>query len=146
MMDKPLSGWLRTTFLVHWIISFLLGAALFLVPGRTLTILGWVPRLIELPDLELAIPGHTFVDPVLTRLLGVALLALAWSSFRGWRTIQRSEVEILIQTEAAFCILGVIAFIAGFILADRPIPIIGYAFTLILVLFAVAWSLGLRRT
>src|SRR3989304_3799770 len=74
---------------------------------------------------ELAIPGQTFVDAVLTRLLGVALLALALSSFRGWRAKQRSEVEILIQTEAAFCILGVVAFIAGFILIERATPIIG---------------------
>ncbi len=144
-MDKPLSSWLRTTFLVHWIISALLGAALFLVPGRILTILGWVPQLVQLPGGELNVPGQTFVDPVLTRLLGVALLALAWSSFRGWRTKQRSEVEILIQTEAAFCILGVVAFIAGIASMDRATPIIGYVFALILALFAIAWGLALRR-
>jgi hypothetical protein len=144
-MDKPLSGWLRTTFLVHWIISAILGAGLFLVPGRTLTILGWVPQWVQLPGVELNIPGQTFVDAVLTRLLGVALLALSWSSFRGWRAKQRSEVEILIQTEAVFCILGVVAFITGFILMERATPIIGYVFTLTLALFAIAWSLALRR-
>ncbi len=145
-MDKPLSSWLRTTFLVHWIISALLGAALFLVPGRTLTILGWIPQWVQLPGVDLNIPGPTFVDAVLSRLLGVALLALAWSSFRGWRAKQRSEVEILIQTEAVFCILGVVAFIAGFALMERATPIIGYIFTLILALFAIAWGMALRRT
>ncbi len=73
------------------------------------------------------------------------MLALAWSSFRGWRTKQRSEVEILIQTEAAFCILGVVAFIAGVASMDRATPIIGYVFALILALFAIAWGLALRR-
>jgi uncharacterized membrane protein len=145
-MDKPLSNWLRTTFLVHGIISAILGIALFLVPGRTLTILGWIPEWVQLPESDINIPGQTFVDPVLIRLLGVALLAVAWSSFRGWRAQQRSEVEIIIQMEAVFSVLGVVAFLGGFLMMDRPTPVIGYVFTMILVLFAVAWVMALRRT
>jgi phosphatidylserine synthase len=144
-MDNPLSSWLRTTFLLHWIISALLGVPLFLVPGRTLTILGWVPQWVQLPESELSIPGQTFVDAAITRLLGAALLALAFSSFRGWRVKQWGEVEILIQMEAIFCVTGTVAFLAGFALMERPTPVIGYILTLILAVFAVAWGLALRR-
>jgi uncharacterized membrane protein HdeD (DUF308 family) len=144
-MDKQLSNWLRTTFLVHGIISAILGIALFLVPGRTLTLLGWVLQSVPLPETGINVPGTFFVDAVLTRILGVALLALAWSSFRGWRAQRQSEVEILIQMEAIFCVLGVVTFLAGLMLMERPMPFVGYVFILILALFAVAWGLALRR-
>jgi uncharacterized membrane protein HdeD (DUF308 family) len=144
-MDKPLSNGLRNTFLVHGVISAILGIVLFLVPGRTLTLLGWVPQSVPLPETGINVPGTIFVDAILTRLLGVALLALAWSSFRGWRAQRRSEVEILIQMEAVFSVLGLVTFLAGFILMDRAMPFVGYIFILILALFAVAWGLALRR-
>lgn len=145
-MDQPLSNMLKTTFLVHWIISAALGAVLFLIPGRTLTALGWVPQWATLPEVEQLIPGTMFVDPVLIRLLGVALLALAWASFRGWRAEQFSQVSILVQMEAVFCILGLVGMIAGFVMSGRSIPVIGYILMVILALFAIAWSLALRRT
>jgi hypothetical protein len=56
-MDKQLSNWLRTTFLVHGIISAILGIALFLVPGRTLTLLGWVLQSVPLPETGINVPG-----------------------------------------------------------------------------------------
>jgi uncharacterized membrane protein HdeD (DUF308 family) len=144
-MEKPLSDRLRTSFLVHGIISVILGIALFLVPGRTLTFLGWVPETVTVTDMGISAPGTIFVDPVLARLLGAALLALAWSSFRGWRAHKWSEVEIVVQLEAVLCVLGVVAFVAGFILMDRPMPSIGYVFMLILALFSVVWGLALGR-
>jgi hypothetical protein len=145
-MDKPITSGLRSTFLVHWVICLLLGVPLFFIPGRTLTLLGWVPQIVQLPEGGLSLPGTYFVDGVLVRLLGVALLALAWSSLRGWRAENYSQVAILVQTEAVFCVLGVVGFIAGFIMTGRTIPFIGYALILVLALFAVAWSLALRRS
>jgi hypothetical protein len=145
-MDRPLSNWLRNLFLAHWIISTLLGAALFLVPGRSLTLLGWVPQWVHLPESDLSIPGATFVDPVLSRFLGAALLAFAWSSFRGWRAKQRSEVEVVIQIEAVFCTLGVLAFIAGAVLREETMPVIGWIIAAILLVSVVGWGMALRRT
>jgi Na+-driven multidrug efflux pump len=58
---------LKYTFLIHVVVSLIFGAALLLAPGRFLGLFGWAP-----------------IDPLISRLLGAALLALAWSSYRGW--------------------------------------------------------------
>ncbi len=60
-MDKTISTFLRNTFLVHLIIGFLLGVTLFLIPGRTLTLLGWVPESVPIPNSQL-----TFLAPSLS--------------------------------------------------------------------------------
>ena len=83
-MDKPVSKGLQITFLAHALLSLVFGLALLLVPGRSLSLLGWVPEWVQLPDSDLSIPGSTFIDPLITRLLGAALLALAYLSFRCW--------------------------------------------------------------
>ena len=75
-MEAPISKSLRVTFLVHLIVGLVLGAALLLIPGRTIILLGWVPEQVQLPQSELSVLGQTFVDPVITRVLGAALLAL----------------------------------------------------------------------
>jgi hypothetical protein len=124
-------------------VSAILGLPLFLVPGRTLTLLGWVPESVMVPGIDASAPGTVFVDPVLSRLLGAALLALAWCSFQAWRANKRSEIQIVVQMEAVLCVLGVVAFLADFILMDRPMPGIGYVFTLILALFGLVWGMAL---
>ena len=80
---------LRYTFLVHAVVALLFGAALLAAPGRTLGLFGWAP-----------------VDPLLSRVLGAALLALAWGSFRGFRAAERWQVALLVELEAVFCVLA----------------------------------------
>jgi len=144
-MDAPVSNSLRTTFLIHMIVGLVLGAALWLVPGRTLTMLGWVPDQVQLPQSELSIPGQTFVDGVITRVLGAALLALGYASFLGWRSSRREQVSLLVQMEFVFCVLGAIAILAGIFTMGRPAPVIGWVLAAMLAAFAVAWGLALRR-
>ncbi|NWG13061.1 MAG: hypothetical protein HXY20_05950 [Acidobacteria bacterium] len=158
-MQGPISKCLRTTFLVHMIVAALLGIALWLVPGRTLALLGWVPEWVpisnipeiaKLPAAKRSIPGQTFVDPVLTRIIGAALLALAFSSYRGWRSASKDEVSVLVQMEAVFCVLGVIAFLYGAwamsqAVEPRAMPPIGWALAVVLAGFAVSWAIALRR-
>lgn len=143
-MDENLPGGLRTTFLLHMVIAVVLGLMLFLVPGRSLTLLGWISPTVRLPESDLTVPGTTLVDPILSRLLGAALLALAFSSFRGWRATRWDEVSLLVQMEVVFCILGIIAFLTRPILLNRGIPVVGWILTLILAAFAVAFGLTLR--
>ena len=145
-MDKPISSGLRTTFLVHWIFAGILGAALLLVPGRLLSLLGWVPQMVPLPQSELSVPGTTFIDATMTRALGAALLALAFSSFLGWRAGKWGEVSLLVQTELVYCVLALLALITRlFLTTDRPMPVIGYVMMLVLLAFAIAWGLALRQ-
>ena len=149
-MDRPVSSGLRTTFLVHLVISALLGIALFLVPGRSLNLLGWVPDWVQLPNTDQSIPGQTFVDPVVTRILGAALLALALSSFRGWSssapTRKWSEVALLVELETVFNVLGALAVLAGVFLMDRNMPVIGWGLLVVQIAFAVAFGLAWRQS
>lgn len=144
-MSPNISTGLRTTFLVHMIIAAVLGIALLIIPGRTLTLLGWVPRTFEVPQTELTAPGTTFVDPVISRVLGAALLALAVSSFQGWRARKWDEVALLVQLELAFSILGFIAILGGWFNMDRAMPVIGWVLMLTLIVFAAAWGLAWQR-
>jgi len=143
-MDQPITNRLRIIFLLHWIISAILGAAMWLIPGRTLTLFGWVGEFVQLPGSEVTIPGQTFVDPFISRLYGAALLALAFSSFLGWRAKRWEQVALVIQQEAVFCILSVAAFFAVLALAERPMPLSGWAVMLLMAAFAVAWGIAWR--
>lgn len=143
-MDRSISQGLKIVFLVHAIISGVLGLGLWLVPGRFLTLLGWVPELVTVLDTELQVPGTTFVDAFITRLLGTALLALAYSSFKGWRSNQWVEVAQVVQFEVVFCILGFLSLILSLYQTTLNVPVIAYAFVILFAVFAVAWLWALR--
>ena len=85
-----MSKGLKTLFLIHAVVGIVAGALLFILPGRTLEWLQW---------------GEN-IDPIASRVLGAALLALAWSSVLGWRATSRSQVAILIQMETVFTVLA----------------------------------------
>ncbi|OGO35464.1 MAG: hypothetical protein A2W35_15300 [Chloroflexi bacterium RBG_16_57_11] len=139
-MDRPISNRLRITFLIHSIISVILGAAMWLIPGRSLALMGWVDEFVRLPGSELDIPGQTFVDPLISRLLGSALLALAFSSYLGWRAKRWEQVDLLVQQETVFCVLGVVAFFYVLARSVRPMPPIGWVVMILLAAFAIAWG------
>jgi len=112
---------LRYTFLIHAVIALVVGAPLLIAPGRFLGLFGWAP-----------------VEPIICRILGAALIALAWSSFRGWRAPTRVEVNLLVELEAAFTILGCIGVLRHLLIANYP-PIVWIVFA-VLALFAAAWT------
>jgi hypothetical protein len=144
-MDKETSTRLRWTFLSHAIVSVILGAGLWVVPGRTLMLLGWVQENVVLPESDLAVPGGTFVDPLVTRLLGAALLALAFAGFQGWRAKQWSQVSLLVQMEAVFCAVSTVAFIATLFLGERGTPPAFWVLLIFTVAFGVAWGFSLLK-
>ena len=74
---------------------------MWLIPGRTLTLFGWVGEFVQLPGSQVTIPGQTFVDPFISRLFGAALLALAFSSFLGWKAKRWEQVAIVAFVEQA---------------------------------------------
>ncbi len=146
-MENTISKGLRNTFLVHTIVSAILGLALYVIPGRVLVWLGWIPEKYEVTvsGTTVSAPGTLLVDPVITRVLGAALLALAFASFLGWRAKQHQEVSILVPLELVFCVLALVAFLVRIVTLSLPIPVIGWVLIVILLGFAVAWGLGLRR-
>ena len=145
-MDRTISAGLRTTFLVHAIVAVVFGAALWLVPGRFLTLVGWVAESFTIDGTEITAPGTLFVDGVITRLLGAVLLALAFSSYQGWRTQEWAKVALVVQLEAVFCILSVIAgLVVVLFLREEPLPLFGWITLVLLGVFGAVWVLALRR-
>jgi hypothetical protein len=124
--ESPMSKALKTTFVIHAVVSFLAGAPLLIVPGLTLTLLGWAP-----------------IDPRASRVLGAALLALAWGSFRGWLAIDRARVAILIETEAVFTVLTSVGLLRH--LLSGGWPLLPWLVFVVFLVFALAWICFLVR-
>jgi len=117
---------LRVTFLIHAIVSFLLGAPLLVAPGRFLMLLGWIR-----------------IDSMISRILGAALLALAWASWRAWNAKEKAQVKILLELEAIFTVLAVIGLLRELVI--YPYPPIYWVDCAILAIFAVAWNIFLWK-
>jgi hypothetical protein len=117
---------LRYLFLIHAIVAVILGALLLIAPGRFLGWMGWAP-----------------VDPILSRVLGAALLAIAWSSFRGWQATARAQVTILIEMEVAFTVLACLGLLRHLLFAHYPLMV--WALFAGFAIFAVAWIVSLLK-
>jgi hypothetical protein len=73
----------------------------------------------------------------------VALLALAWSSLRGWRASEWAQVAILVELEAVFTVLGCIGLLRHLLFSGYPL-IVWLDFAVFLA-FAIAWLIFLLR-
>lgn len=117
---------LRGTFLVHAIVAVVMGLLMLLIPGRFLLFVGWAP-----------------IDPIISRLLGAALLALAWSSLRGWRASEWAGVAVLVELEAIFTVLACVGLLRHLLFAHWPL-MVWLTFAVFLI-FAIAWIYFLVR-
>ena len=115
-----MSQGLKTTFLIHAIVALVFGIALYVIPG---TFLGWV--------------GWKAFDGNMSRAFAAALLALAVSSWFGYRAARWEEVRIVVQMEIAFTVLGAVAGLYGFFVKSAPVFI--WVTIVIWVAFAAAW-------
>lgn len=111
---------LKYTFLIHAIVAVLFGLPLLLAPGRFLIMFGWLR-----------------IDSMISRVLGAALLGLAWGSWRGWQAKEKAQVTTLLELEAIFTVLGVVGLLRELIF--YPYPLIYWFVCVILAIFAVAW-------
>ena len=116
-----MSKGLKLTFLVHAFVAFVLGAPLLLAPGRVLALLGWLN-----------------IDTMTSRVLGAALLALAWSSWRLWKADTQAHYRRVLEIEAIFTVLGAIGLLRELVVDGFP-PIYWLMFAL-LAIFAAAWN------
>jgi hypothetical protein len=118
---------LKLTFLIHAIVSVILGALLLAMPGRFLQWLGWAP-----------------IDPIISRILGAALLALAWGDIRSWRGLTKTEVAILIEMQLGFAALAGIGVLRH-LLKPAGWPAMVWILFGVLALFAVSWLVALLK-
>ena len=117
---------LTKVFLIGWIVDGLMGLILWVIPGKFLSWLGWAP-----------------IDPIISRLLGAALLALAWASFLGWRSRSEAQVAVIIQIQAAFATLGAIAVLRHLLVARWPFMV--WLLFVVLAAWAIVWLVYLVR-
>lgn len=121
-----MSKLLRFTFLAHMIVAGVVGALLLVIPGRALDWIDWGP-----------------VEPILDRVLGAALLALGWSSFRGLLATERRQVALLIETEAIFCLLGCVGVGRHLLFTQAAYPIMVWVVFGVLAVFLLLWVVNL---
>lgn len=122
-----MSRLLRTIFPVFALLALVVGVPLLIAPGRFLDIFGWAP-----------------VEPILDRILGSALIALAWAALRAGRSRDGAVVTLIAQTNAAFCTLAAIGVLRH-LLTPTPYPLMVWAVFVVLAVLAVLWLVGLLR-
>jgi hypothetical protein len=146
-MEITIAKGSRNTFLAHAIVSTILGLVLFVIPGRMLLWLGYIPDQWEVTvgSTVTSLPGTMLVDPVITRVLGAALLALAYASYLGWRAKQRQEISILVLFEFVFCALALLGILVRIVTLGLAMPVVVWVIIVILLGFLIAFGLMLRR-
>lgn len=99
----------RYVFLLHMIVAGLVGLLLLIIPGRVLPWVNW-----EGTDFT-----GRFLAPITSRLLGAAMVALAWGSFRGLLAGGWREVSFVVEMEAIASLLACAGLLRHLILPGR---------------------------
>lgn len=120
---------LKVTFGIHAVLALIFGAALLVAPGQFLALFNW--------------RSQEAFTPIMSRLLGAAMIALAWSSFLGVRTKEISLEKAFIQTELIFCVLGAVGLARHLLFTYYPWP--AWAVFIVLVIFAILWLIFLLK-
>ena len=113
---------LKPTLLVHMILALVLGALLLIIPGGFLGAIGWAP-----------------VDPIISRILGAALLAMAWGNFRVWRGGSPAETRLWVEFGLVFDTLAAIGVLRHLVTGWWPAMV--WILFAVLAVAAVAWAL-----
>jgi hypothetical protein len=115
---------LKFALLVHMIVSVTLGALSLLIPGRFLTWLGWAP-----------------IDPIISRVVGAALLAMSWGDLRVWRRGGKADAGLWVEVQLAFAALAGIGVLRHLV-AGR-FPLIVWVLFGVFGVFALIWLVTL---
>ena len=119
-----MSATLKVICLVNAIVWIIIGVLLLVVPGRFLTWLDWTP-----------------IEPVISRMLGAAFLALAWGDLRVWRGSSPVGAGLLIEVQIIFSTLAALGLLRHLLSASFPVKV--WILFAILALFALAWLAAL---
>ncbi len=119
-MEKAMSSGLRTTFLVHAIISILFGVPYLLVPEMVGGIIQW-----DMSDSAY-------------RILGAAVLAIGVSSWLAYRASVWGEVRITVQFEIVWTVLA--AAVTAWALFTGAMPTFAWLNLAVFVVFAVLFG------
>jgi hypothetical protein len=114
----------KITFYVFGAFCLGFGAGLLLVPGRFLGLVNWAP-----------------IDPLLSRLMGAALLALTWLDWRVIRTADLTLVSTGVEVFFITSLLGSIGLLRHLLIANYPayVWILAIGLLIFSVIFAILW-------
>jgi hypothetical protein len=122
-----MSRTVRLIFLVNAIIWIVLGGLMLAVPGRFLQWLGWGWRL----------------DPIISRLIGAALLALAWGDLRVWRGLTWSQGTVFVEVQLVFSALASLGILRHLLSGSWPATV--WILFAVFAIFTFAWLGALLR-
>jgi hypothetical protein len=115
---------LKPALWAHMIVSFILGALLLITPGRLFTWVRWAP-----------------IDPLISRILGAALLAMSWGDWRVQRSGGQAEATLWVEVHLTFTALAAIGLLRHLVAGGFPV-IVWVVFALFTV-FALIWLAAL---
>ena len=111
---------LKYTFLVYAIFCLVVGIPLLLAPGKALGVLGWKP-----------------IDPLITRILGAALLGMGWASWKGFHFTSMKQAALLVEMNLIFAALSCVGLLRHLLKAWYPWYV--WADLVILGIFGLLW-------
>jgi len=120
-MNTQISGGLKITFLLHFVVALLFGLGFLLIPATMLSMYG----------LELS-------GPTIYRLFGGALLGFSVSSWLGYRATTWESVRIVVIMEIFWAFLGALIFAYGLLVDD--FPALAWMNVAILAAFGIAFT------
>ena len=120
-MGTQLFKRLKTTFLIHFIVSLLLGLGFLLIPDM---VGKWY--------------GLKVQDWTAYRLLGAALLGFAASSWLSYQANNWESVRIVVLMEIVWTILGTLVMLYALLFAG--FPVLAWINAIILAAFAIAFG------
>ncbi|MFX1296963.1 MAG: hypothetical protein ACFFD2_19175 [Promethearchaeota archaeon] len=109
---------LKITFLVHFVVSCVLGLLYLVIPVFYLEFIGW--GALEIP---------------IYRVVGASMIAFGVSSLLAWKAETWEKVEIVVELEIVWTVLADIALIWGMLV--WPYPLIGWLYVGIMIAFTV---------
>jgi hypothetical protein len=104
------------------VLCLVFGAGLLLVPGRFLGMVYWAP-----------------VDPHLSRILGAALLAMAWLAWRMVRSAESGLFSVGTEVFFIFTFLSSVGLLRHLLVAYYPMVV--WILTIMMLLFALYWAI-----
>jgi hypothetical protein len=119
-MNAQISPGLKITFLVHAIVSLIVGLIYLLIPEQFGNLIGWSVQ-----------------EPAPYQLVGAAVLGFAASSWFSYRAAAWEQVRVVVLMEIVWTILGTLVMLWGLIFAG--LPLVGWVNAVILAAFAVAF-------
>ena len=111
----------KTIFYIFGLLCLVVGALMLLAPGRVLGLFHWKP-----------------IDPLLSRMLGAALLSMAWGAWRAVRLWQAKMSLTLAEVFFAFTALSSVGLLRHVLFGHYAFVI--WVICAVMVIFSVLWA------